>query len=119
MQPNLIVDVKPIVAGYDYQIVQFHGEFDKAGFSEIKSKIDSLVKDFNAKALVFDFTDLKFINSEGIGYLMEVHTHLVQRDHQFAIIGLNEHVKDIFDAVGITVIVSTYKVLDDFLNEMK
>ncbi|MBI5754538.1 STAS domain-containing protein [Candidatus Peregrinibacteria bacterium] len=103
----------------DYQIVGFTGDFDKAGFAEIKDKITDFVLNFNKKVLIFDFTNLKYINSEGIGYLMEAHTHLIQRDRKLIIVGLNEHVKDIFQAIGITEIIPIFSSVDNYLNSIK
>lgn len=68
------------------------------------------------KYLLFDFTELQYINSEGIGYLMEIHAHLVQRDRELVVFGLNDHVKDVFQAIGIAEIIPIYGNLSDFLN---
>lgn len=115
MQPNLTINIGNITD--DYQVVTFNGEFDKAGYGGVKENLDKSVKEFPAKKLVFDFTNLKFINSEGIGYLMEIHTHLVKQDKKFIIIGLNQHVKDVFNAIGINNIVPIYNDLTEFLNK--
>lgn len=102
--------------GLDYQIVKFNGEFDKAGYAEVKDRLDGFIESFNLKTLIFDLHNLKYINSEGIGYLMEVHTHLTQRGRKLVLIGPNAHVKDIFAAIGITEIVPVFDQLNDFLN---
>ncbi|MEK7085624.1 MAG: STAS domain-containing protein [Patescibacteria group bacterium] len=117
MPTNLKITVNEVEPNQDYQIIKFDGEFDKAGHSEIKEQLDKIVLNFNLKALIFDFNNLKFINSEGIGYLMEIHTHLVQRDRKLVIIGPNSHVKDVFTTIGIAEIVPIYNELNDFLNK--
>lgn len=103
----------------DYQIVNFSGDFDKAGFAEIKAKISDFVMNFSLKTVIFDFSGLKFINSEGIGFLMEVHTHLVQRDRKLVVVGLNAHVKDVFNAIGIAEIVPSFDSVNEYLNTVK
>lgn len=115
MGPNLSVSVEEPKKGQNYQVVKFMGEFDKAGHTEVREQLDNSVEDFKYKFLIFDFAGLKFINSEGIGYLMEIHTHLVQRDKQLVIIGLNSHVKDVFETIGIAEIIPIYEDLDEFL----
>ncbi|MFH1284174.1 MAG: STAS domain-containing protein [Candidatus Peregrinibacteria bacterium] len=114
MQPNLTITLEK--AEKKYQVVKFLGEFDKAGHSEIREKLDSAVKDFGGKVLVFDFSGLKFINSEGIGYLMEIHTHLVNRDKKLVILGLGAHVKDVFKTIGMSEIIPVFKDMDGFLS---
>jgi anti-anti-sigma factor len=117
MSKNLLLSIASEVGNDDYKVVKFSGEFDKAGYSEIKPNLDEVVQNFSAKNLIFDFGNLKFINSEGIGYLMEVHTHLMNRDKRLVIVDLNDHVKDIFTTIGISEIISVYDDLDSFLSK--
>jgi anti-anti-sigma factor len=116
MGPNLDIDVQPVPEGQSFQVVKFTGEFDKAGHMEIRGELDSAVDDFSAKSLVFDFSGLRFINSEGIGYLMEIHAHLIQRGRQLVIVGLAPNIKDVFEAIGIKEIMPIFADLSDFLN---
>ena len=85
----------------NHQVVKFSGEFDKAGLTAVKGELNAAVKAFEGTHLVFDFSNLKFINSEGIGYLMELHGHLTKTDKKLAIAKPNAHVADVFKAVGI------------------
>jgi anti-anti-sigma factor len=114
MQSNLNVSVSELKDGY--QVITFDGEFDKAGHSNVSEVLDGAVKSFDGKNLIFDFSKLKFINSEGIGYLMEIHSHLVKKDKKLVIVGPNDHVDDVFKTIGITEIVPVFKNLDSFLN---
>ena len=66
--------------------------------------------------MVFDFKKLKFITSEGIGYLMEIHTHLIKNDLQLVLISANSHVKDVFDTIGIKEIIPLFDNITDFKN---
>lgn len=95
------------------QIIEFDGEFDKAGLNEIKSNLDTLVKEFLGANLIFDFSHLDFINSEGIGYLIEIHSYLINKEKRLIIVGLKNNVKDIFDTVGIEDIIDIYKSIND------
>lgn len=116
MHTNLQIEFMDSVQGQDYQIVKFDGEFDKAGYAEVKERLDKFVEGFSLKTMIFDLTNLKYINSEGIGYLIEVHTHLVQRGGKLVLIGPGANVKDIFATIGITEIVSIYGNINDFLS---
>lgn len=118
MKPNLNIEIGGIADGVKHQVFSFSGEFDKAGYSDVKDVLNSAIEAFSLKYLVFDFSGLKFINSEGIGYLMEVHTHLVQRDRKLVLVGLNAHVKDVFEAIGMSEIVSSFVDLNEFLNSL-
>jgi len=115
MQANLKISISPLEN--NNQTVSFDGEFDKAGHSEISSELDGVVKAFKGTNLIFDFTRLKFINSEGIGYLMEIHAHLVKLDKKLVIVGLNSHVADVFKTIGINEIIPVYDTLENFLKK--
>ena len=116
MGPNLVIEMQNTDPSLDYQILNFKGEFDKAGFSEIKEKLDKVVDEFSKKTLIFDLTELKYINSEGIGYFMSIHTHFITRGRGLVIVGAKENIKDIFNAIGIGEIVKIYSDLNEFIN---
>ncbi len=98
-------------------VVKFNGEFDKAGYGEIQDELGKFVNDFAGTNLIFDLGELKFINSEGIGYFMSVYTHLVTANKKLILIGPNAHVADVFNAVGIMEIVPIFNSVNDFLNK--
>ena len=50
-------------------ILTFAGQFDAANVPETIEKIDGLIE--GSTRLVFNFRDLKFINSSGLGYLLK------------------------------------------------
>ena len=100
----------------NYQIIKLEGEFDKLGHSEIKEDLEKTINNINVPSLIFDFKKLKFINSEGIGYLMEIHTHLIKKDLQLVIINLNSHVKDVFETIGLKEIIPIFSNISDFKN---
>lgn len=117
MQKNLKINIGELES--DSQIVEFVGEFDKAGYTDIKSELVVLIEKFSGKNLIFDLGALKFINSEGIGHLMEIHTHLTKGGKKLIIIGPNTHVSDVFKAIGLSEIIPIYERADDFLKKQK
>ena len=113
MEATLKVDIKDAEDGY--QVVAFAGEFDKAGYSGIKTELTAFLKSFEKKSMIFDFSDLKFINSEGIGFLMELHTHLKKEAKHFVIVGSDDHILDIFETIGIKEVIPLHKNLKAYL----
>ena len=112
------IAVSPAVEDKNYQVITFSGEFDKAGQSEIKDELTKAVKETSRAVVIFDFSDLKFINSEGIGYLMEIHTHLINKDKKLIIVGLKDNVKDVFGTIGINDIIPIHASLDAYLKSL-
>lgn len=111
--PNLEIRLPP--AGSNYQSVEFYGDLDKAGQNIVQERIDKIVSDFNYPFLIFDFSNLNFINSEGIGLLMTIHSHLVKTNKELVIIGAKSNVKDVLDVIGIFSLLKYYRTLEDFL----
>lgn len=101
MDPNLVIEFIEPQLDKQYQTITFAGEFDKAGYNEISARLNEFVKAFGLKILIFDFGNLKFINSEGIGYLIELNTYLIKHDKQLVIVAPNAHVKDVFLTIGL------------------
>lgn len=113
--PHLNINLMPSVK--NYQVVSFDGDLDRAGQNAIQEQIDKLVSNFSYTFLVFDFNNLNFINSEGIGLLMTIHAHLVKTKKGLIIIRAKSHVKDVLGAIGIFSLLPYYETLEDFLKK--
>lgn len=116
MQKNLEIEIGDMEEA-GYQVIKFVGEFDKAGYTAVRESLVNGIEKFSGKTLIFNFDALKFINSEGIGHLMEVHAHLTKDGKKLVIIGPNSHVGDVFKAIGLSEIIPTFAKMDDFLKK--
>lgn len=112
-----ILEIKIQEPTDNYQVIEFLGEFDKLGFSSVRSSLEDFLKTFELGIVVFDFSGLKFINSEGIGLLFEIHTHLAKEGKKLVVVGSASHVKDVFDTVGMTEVIPMYAKLADFISK--
>lgn len=110
MNKNLKIDIS--IEGKT-TIAKFTGEFDKAGFSDVRGELLGLVSGFKGERLVFDFGRVRFINSEGIGFLMEAYSNLKDNGKQLVIVGANAHVMDVFQTIGLPDLVPLYKSMKD------
>lgn len=97
-------------------ILAFKGDMDKLALTEFKLEINKVINEFKGKKVVFDFTELNYINSEAIGYLMQVNGFLLSVDKQLILVGVKKNIKDILDAIGIYEIIPVFNNLKDFLN---
>lgn len=116
MEKNLTLTIGKPDEVKGYMVVKFSGELDKAGHVDIRDVLDDVVDKFVLKTLVFDFTGLKFINSEGIGYIMEINNHLAGKKQKLVVVGLASNVADVFKAIGLKDVVEIHKSLDSFLS---
>ncbi|RAK23529.1 anti-anti-sigma factor [Anoxybacillus vitaminiphilus] len=78
-------------------ILKLSGVLD---LSTAKSLIDQLNSVGNVKELVMDLENVEFIDSTGIGAIMEFIYHSQTYQYQFALANYN-HFTEIFDTVGL------------------
>jgi len=95
------------------KVIPLTGEMDESSIDGLKAQLDPLLADSNLKILLFDFRQLEFINSKGIGYLVSVHTHLSKDQREMMIAGANEAVMDVISLVGLTTIIKYFNTLEE------
>lgn len=103
----------------DYQVIEFSGELDSASLRDVEKKIFEFLPSFKHKFLLFDFTDLKFINSEGVGFVAVAQEKLKQLGKQLILFGSSRHVADVFDAVGFEKILPMFHSIREAINFIK
>lgn len=100
-EPKLHLTLEPFDTERSAQVVRLDGEFDKLGLASVREQLDMVTQKFIGKRLIFDLTNLIFINSEGIGYLIGTYTHIANIGGTFYIAGAKAHVQDVFEALGL------------------
>lgn len=103
----------------DYEIVEFHGELDQSTIPSTEKQVADLLADFNRPYLIFDLTDLKFINSEGIGFVVTTHTTLLKKGQQLVICGLKKHVEDVMSLVGLPRLMQVFPTAQTAIDNLK
>lgn len=98
----------------NYQKLEFRGDLDKYGLAIVREKIEKLSYNFNEQYLVFDFEFLNFINSESIGFLLTVHSHLVKNNKSLIIIHAPNQVRDVLSVIGVLKIIQYFDTVADF-----
>jgi anti-anti-sigma factor len=94
----------------------FDGELDKYALSKHKFEINELINNFNKDAIIFDFEKLVYINSESIGYLIQINDFLKEKGIKFALVGVRKNVKDILNAIGILEVIPSFNNYLEFIN---
>ena len=97
------------------KVVHLTGELDEVTVETLKGSIDPLLADTSVNQLIFDFANLEFINSKGIGYLVSVHTHLTKDGRTMMLAGASESVMDVLSLVGLTNIIPYHATLEEAL----
>jgi anti-sigma B factor antagonist len=103
----------------DFTVMSFDGDLDKLGLDSVKEQINDLVGKTDKSYLVFDFSRLNFINSESIGFIIMVHSHLIKKGGKLVIIGASAHVFDVLQVIGITQLIQTFPDVQTFESSIK
>lgn len=103
----------------DYEVVEFDGELDKSTLSEAETQLIKLVDSLKRKYLIMDFRRLKYINSEGIGLLMSLHTKLIKNNKRIFMCGANQNVLSVLDLVGLSKLIPSFAHVADVIKFLK
>lgn len=100
------------------KVISLTGEMDESSLEGLKDQLNPLLVDVNIKVMLFDFSQLEFINSKGIGYLVSIHTHLSKDQREMIITHANEAVMDVISLVGLTTIIKYFNTVEEALQNI-
>ncbi|HHT51518.1 MAG TPA: anti-sigma F factor antagonist [Eubacteriaceae bacterium] len=90
-------------------LVKIIGELDHHTAEEIRNAIDFELDNNSVRNILFDFSDLTFMDSSGIGVLMGRYKKVSKRNGQVGIYHINPQVRRIFEISGLLGILKEYK----------
>jgi|SRR5690554_4993769 len=103
---------------HDTLIVKIQGELDHHTAEEIRNKLDNELENNNIINILFDFSDLKFMDSSGIGVLMGRYKRISQRNGQAGVYQINPQVRRVFEISGLLRIFKEFNDIDEALENM-
>lgn len=112
------LEVKMLLPENGHQIVEFHGDLDKAGLDENRAKLEKVIENFTGEHLIFDLSNLQYINSESIGFTMMIHSHLAKLGKSLIIVNAKPNVKDVFQVIGLFNVVPYYNSLNEAFTQL-
>lgn len=95
-------------------IIDLKGEVTAFADETINSLVNTTVTEGFQK-IVFNFTDVSYINSSGIAILIGIVTNIANKDVTFRVYGLTPHFKKIFRMIGLTQYVEVLSTEEDAL----
>ncbi len=113
--PILTLNTLPPDKQKSYQVFELNGDMDKQGLTLVRQKLEETAQNFPYQYFIFDFSNLNFINSESIGFLMTLHSHLVKMKKKLVVTSAKSHVKDVLSVIGILNVIDYHDSLEAFL----
>lgn len=103
-------------------LIHLAGEIDHHCVDEIREDADHLIQQNKIRHVVFDYENVSFMDSSGVGFVMGRYKQINQKGGQALIIGSNQYIDKIFQMSGIYIIMKKMDSFDDacqFLKEAR
>lgn len=94
-------------------IISVQGELDHHTAEYVRQKIDGEMIKSTTRNIVFDFTELSFMDSSGIGVIMGRYKNIRKLNGKAAVVNTDDQIARILDMSGILKIIPAYKSIDD------
>jgi stage II sporulation protein AA (anti-sigma F factor antagonist) len=96
-------------------VVTMRGELDHHNAKFVREKLDKLIDRNNIKNIVFDFSNMDFMDSSGIGVIMGRYKNLTNTGGVVAVVNVRPTVDRIFSLSGLYKIINKYDNVNDAL----
>lgn len=100
-------------------VVSLSGELDHHTAKEVKALVEEVVKNRNIKDLVFDFTNLTFMDSSGIGVVVGRYKLIKSLGGKFVIAGPQKNVDRLLLMSGINKIIDIFDCVDSAVKNLQ
>ena len=99
-------------------IIKIQGEIDHHCATELKQKIEKEFQKSDAKNIIFDFEQVTFMDSSGIGMIIGRYKNVLACGGKTAVVNANEKVSKIFQMAGMQKIIPQYQSITEALQQM-
>lgn len=100
-------------------LIRLTGELDHHTAGKIKEEADRMIRSTNAVSIIFDFTDLSFMDSSGIGMIMGRYKKVRTLGGRVVAFGVNAQIMRIMEMSGIDKIIKLTTDYDRALRLME
>ncbi len=97
-------------------VAYLNGELDHHSAEYTRVKIDYYIDTSISKNLVFDFENVSFMDSSGIGIIIGRHKKVSAKNGQVFLINLNTTIRKIIELSGVSKVVRVCSDLTEVLN---
>jgi anti-anti-sigma factor len=101
----------------DTVVLQLEGRLDTNTSTSFEAKLLDLI-DTNENKIVVDFTNLDFISSSGLRVLLMAGKKLKTTNGKLGLCSLQDHIKEVFDVAGFTMLFSMFPDQEEALKNI-
>jgi len=115
--PELAVRVKPAADVPGAVVVALRGAIDPKNVETLHAAVSGSVGR-GTRTFVFDLGDTKYLNSAGLGYLVNLADALASRGGRLEIANAQPKVRIVFDLMGVTGFFRLHRTVDEALRAL-
>ncbi|MBZ2173631.1 anti-sigma F factor antagonist [Schnuerera sp. xch1] len=97
----------------DYLVVELKGELDHHTSEDARKKIEQYYYNNNLLNIILDLSQLKFMDSSGIGLVMGRYKNCKERNGNLLIVSTSPYVNKILKMSGLMKIIKVYSTIDE------
>ena len=86
--------------------------------NEVRDGIDNVLNSRPIKNIIFDFKNIRFMDSSGIGVIIGRYKKIANDGGKVSVINVNARVKKIFDLSGMNKIISIYDTHEQAISSL-
>lgn len=93
-------------------------ELDHHITNEVRDEIDNILISKSVKNIIFDFKNINFMDSSGIGVIIGRYKKISNDGGKVSVVNVNARVKKIFDLSGMNKIISIYDTYEEVVSSL-
>ncbi len=99
-------------------IIKIMEDMDHHSAQYIRQKIDNEIIKATVKNIIFDFSNVNFMDSSGIGVVIGRYKNIQKLNGRAAIVNANPKIMQIFEMSGVLKIIPAYSNMDKAVSSM-
>lgn len=99
-------------------VIKIMEDMDHHSAQYLRQKIDNEITKSTVKNIIFDFSNVNFMDSSGIGVVVGRYKNIVKLNGKAGIVNANPKILQIFEMSGVLKIIPAYSNLDSAISSM-
>jgi anti-anti-sigma factor len=99
-------------------LVKVKGDIDSTTATYFSDEIFSILNNEGKINIIVDFTDLRYVNSTGLGAFLNITKSVRLKGGTFAICNVNENISDVIDIIGATNALNIYANVEEVIKAL-
>jgi anti-anti-sigma factor len=118
MESHIDLEYEDIKSFGNAKLVKFIGDLDATNVETVLEKILNVLND-GFVHIIADFTQLRYVNSTGLGILLHFSKLAKEKGGSFKIAKVNENVYEIIEIIGATSLLEIYDEVDEAIKALQ